>query len=183
MRLISTFAFSVVLLAAGSCICIAAQQLNNGRTAVTFEGIWEAEDGSGGAVGINLWQESSSSPHGGPPVDGNQVPHPVPQIGAYQRAHARVRCLEESFSDTGWRGHKDAGVSAELIGEHLVVTYPQFPGEKAMDLDLTWDNKADVWRGRFHIGAYDKQVVLHRAPDRPSHDQEICSPRYDGFRP
>jgi hypothetical protein len=100
----------------------------------SVDGIWETSDGNGGAVGLNLWRVSSSLSHGGAPSGQGETSHPVLQIGVYERSRARVHCGEENFFDTGWRGHKDLGVEAKLVGEHIVVTYPQLPGETAMDL-------------------------------------------------
>jgi len=48
------------------------------------EGIWEASNGKGGAVGINLWAESSSLDHGGPPVGDKLAP-----IQSYKLASPR----------------------------------------------------------------------------------------------
>jgi len=96
------------------------------------------------------------------------------QVGVYERSNAKVQCGEENFFDTGWRGHKDRGVEAKIVGEHLVVTYPRLPGEIAMDIDMWWIPAEDVWRGRFRRGSFDRQVTLHRAAERTNHDQELC---------
>jgi hypothetical protein len=139
---------------------------------VPTEGIWEADEGQSGTVGINLWDVSSSLGHGGPP-EPNEAAHPVLQIGVYERSGTSVQCGEENFFDTGWRGHKDERVQAGFTNGVLTVTY-QFPGETAIDLDLRWHPDSNTWTGRFHRGAFDKIVTLHRAPDRRTHDQELC---------
>ena len=173
MRGIVIIRLSFALLPVIACIQAIATVASGQEEAQPSQGIWEASNGKGGAVGLNLWQESSSLFHGGA-ANHNETPHPVLQIGIYERAHAAVRCGEENFFDTGWRGHKDFGVKAELIGEHLVVTYPQFPRENAVDLDLWWNTEGGDWKGRFHRGSFDHTVTLHRMPDRMNHDQELC---------
>ncbi len=136
-------------------------------------GVWETDSDSFGAVGINLWTASSSSGHGGP-RDPEEREHTVLQVAVYQRARAQVQCGEENFFDTGWRGHENAGVRTVFTKGVLTVAYPQFPHETAIDVDLSWHPETDTWTGRFHRGNFDKIVVLHRAPDRPTHDQELC---------
>jgi hypothetical protein len=41
-------------------------------------------------------------------------------------------------------------------------------------LELTFNPQEDTWKGHFHRGAFDENVTLTRAPNRPSHDQELC---------
>jgi hypothetical protein len=137
------------------------------------EGIWEAEPAPSGTVGINLWGVSSSLGHGAP-SDPGEIEHPILQVGVYLRTGAKVRCGEENFFDSGWRGHKDPGVRTTFTNGVLTVTYPQFPHETAMDLALSWHPDTDTWSGRFHRGSFEEVVVLHRAPDRRTHDQELC---------
>ena len=138
------------------------------------DGIWEASNGKGGAVGINLWEVSSSLGHGGPPVSDNEALHAVLQIGVYERSGEVVHCGEENFFDTGWQGHKDPGVRSEYTDGLLAVVYPQFPREVAMNVELRWNQRTDVWEGRFHSGGFDHAITLRRAPARPNHDQSLC---------
>lgn len=140
-------------------------------------GIWEAEDGRGGFIGINLWEVPASLGHGGPAAKNDDPDRHVLQIGVYQRSKARVLCGEENFFDTGWRGPQN-GSSANYAHELLTIHYPATaPGDTPIDLELTFDPKNDAWKGRFHRRAFDANVTLSRAPNRPSHDQELCSGR------
>jgi hypothetical protein len=137
-------------------------------------GIWEAPDGNGGFIGVNLWEVPASLGHGGPAPKNDEPDRPVLQIGVFQRSNARVRCGEENFFDTGWRGPLH-GSSSCYAHELLRVHYPATaPHDIPIDLELTFDPKNDVWKCHFHRGAFDANVTLNRAQNRPSHDQELC---------
>jgi hypothetical protein len=136
-------------------------------------GIWEAPDGSGGIIGLNLWEVPASLGHGGPPLARDEKDYPVLQIGVYQRVKAKVRCGEENFFDAGWRG-PTFGTTTSYQHQTLAIHYPGSKGDWPIDVQLTFDAQEDVWKGRFHRGPFDENVTLIRAPDRPSHDQELC---------
>ena len=137
------------------------------------DGIWEASNGKGGAVGINLWEISSSWPSR-TPQSWNEAIHPALQIGIYERSGEVVRCGEENFFDTGWQRHKNPDVRSEYTDGLLTVVYPQFPREVAMNIELRWNQQTDVWEGRFHRGGFDHVIILRRARARPNHDQSLC---------
>ena len=138
-------------------------------------GIWEADDGAGGAVGINLWNVSSSDGHGGPSRLGDKDPQEILQVGVYQRGPLKPRCGEENFYDMGWRGPSN-GISSSYTQDKLIIHNPaRIRGNIPLDLAIRHDPKTDSWMGRFHRGNFDRQLTLHRATDRPSHDQEICT--------
>ena len=162
--------------AAVLCTCTQAiPQHTSAQTARNLpDGIWEASDGKGGAVGIHLWGKSSSLGHGGPPVSDHETPYPVLLIGVYERSGEVVSCGEENFFDTGWHGHKDPGVRSGYADGLLTVVYPQFPNEVAREVALQWDSQANVWTGRFHRGGFDRVVTLRPAPARRNHDQSLC---------
>ena len=87
----------------------------------------------------------------------------------------KVRCGEENFYDTGWRG-ATFGITTDQTYESLAVHNPaKLGGDVPLDLDLKRDSARDVWFGRFHRGSFDRNLVLHRVGERPSHDQEICT--------
>jgi hypothetical protein len=152
-----------------------AKQAPSPTSTRTPLGIWESDDGEGGAVGINLWEVPSSMGHGGPLPAGDDGNRPVLQVGVYQRRNTKVHCGEENFYDTGWRG-SNFGVSAVYIQELLTVHNPtKLRHYIPLDLDLKHDPIKDVWVGRFHRGMFDRNLVLHREADRPSHDQGICT--------
>jgi hypothetical protein len=140
---------------------------------VTPVGIWESDEGTG-AVGINLWEAPSSDEHGGPVPSGEDGNKPILLIGVYQRSNATLRCGEENFYDTGWRGVAN-GASSNYAQGRLTVSNPgRFRSAVTMDLDLRFDPVRDVWIGRFHRGTFDKFLTLHRAPNRDDHDGGIC---------
>ena len=66
------------------------------------------------AFGRCLWEFSSWLWHGGPSTHVDQAPQSVLQVGAYQRATAKVTYGEESLHDTGWRGPISHG--EEVLG-------------------------------------------------------------------
>lgn len=122
----------------------------------SLQGIWEASDGNGGAVGLNLWTESSTNWHGeqraeeGPFKPSAGPSHPVLEFGISHRAGARVRCMEEDFFDTGWRGRQDADVVDRYAGGHLQVHAPgKHNPDFAIDLDLWFDPFTRTWTGVF----------------------------------
>lgn len=163
---------AVVLLIAGGCI---TPQMVLGQAEAPFpEGVWEADAGQLGTVGINLWSVPSSLGHGGP-AESITATRAVLQVGVYNRAGAAVQCGEENFFDTGWRGRKEPGVRASFTNNVLTVTYPQLPHETAVDVNLRWHPDAATWTGRFHRGDFDKDIVMDPAPNRPNHDQSLCS--------
>jgi hypothetical protein len=150
-------------------------------------GIWEAPDGSGGAIGLNLWEEPASLGHGGPPLAKDEKDYPVLQIGVYRRVKAKVRCGEENFFDAGWRG-PTFGSTTSFQHQTLAIHYPGSKGDWTIDVQVTFVAQEDVWKGRFHRGPFDENVTLIRVPDRHSHDGGLCfgsqesnfPPRSDG---
>ena len=138
-------------------------------------GIWELTDQEGGAIGINIWRVPASSGHGGQLLKSGEKDYPVLQIGVYQRVKAKVRCGEENFFDAGWQGPKYGTTSYE--NQVLEIHHPADKAIKVdipIDVQLRFEPQEDVWRGRFHRGRFDQNVTLTRAPNRPTHDQELC---------
>src|ERR1700751_1044541 len=102
---------------------------------VTPVGIWESDEGTG-AVGINLWEAPSSGEHGGPGPAGEDGNKSILLIGVYQRSNAILRCGEENFYDTGWRGVTN-GASSNYAQGRLTVHNPgRFRSAVTIDLDL-----------------------------------------------
>jgi hypothetical protein len=151
------------------------QQYDSPAPTVTHSpiGIWEAPDGSGGVIGLNLWEEPASLGHGGPPLARDEKDYPVLQIGVYQRVKAKVRCGEENFFDAGWRG-PTFGSTTNHQHQTLTIHSPGNKSDWPIDVQLTFDVQADVWKGRFHRGPFDENITLIRVADRPSHDGELC---------
>jgi hypothetical protein len=91
-------------------------------------GIWEAPDGRGGVIGLNLWEEPASLGHGGPPLARDEKDYPVLQIGVYQRVKAKVRCGEENYFDAGWRG-PTFGTTTNYHNQRLAIHSPGSKGD------------------------------------------------------
>jgi hypothetical protein len=137
-------------------------------------GIWELADHEGGAIGINLWPVAASIGHGGQLLKSGEQDYDVLQIGIYQRVKARVRCGEENFFDAGWQGPTN-GTTTSYQHQVLEIHLPGRKGDTPIDVRLTFEPQENVWKGRFHRGTFDQNVTLTRAPDRRTHDQEICT--------
>jgi hypothetical protein len=61
-----------------------------------------------------------------------------------------------------------------VVGIKLATHYHDGSGDIPVDLELTFDSNKDLWTGHFHRRAFDGDVTLSRAPDRPTYDLEIC---------
>ena len=118
-------------------------------------GLWESDDGSGGAVGLNL--QLTTEVRGQPKTfRGTSQYWNSLQIGVYQR-HGSGRHV----GDASWIMDNSASVNYD--GKRLVAGIPDL----AINLDLSYDNKNQLWKGWFHRGAFARQVILSRPRARP----------------
>ena len=118
-------------------------------------GLWESDDGSGGAVGLNF--QLTTELKGQPKAFTGSVQYwDSLQIGVYQRHGS-----ERHVGDANWIMDTSSGVT--LDGERLVARMPDL----AIDLNMTYDNKEETWRGWFHRGAFARPVVLRRPHIEP----------------
>jgi hypothetical protein len=113
-------------------------------------GLWESDDGSGGAVGLNfqLTTELKGQPK---TFTGRHQYWDSLQIGVYQR-----RGRQRQVGDANWIMDNSGGVNCD--GRRLVARMPDL----AIDLDLNYDSKNQIWNGWFHRGTFARQVVLSR---------------------
>ena len=114
-----------------------------------LSGVWEADDGHGGAVGVELTL-STSLPSSATEVEGVPETWESLTLGVFRRASATIRLGEESFfadSPQGGYVHLEAG--------HLILRSDR------VDVDLT-RTLSDTWSGRFHRDDFDQEVVLRR---------------------
>ena len=141
------------------------------------EGIWEFSGPSGGAVGLNLWSERSPDWEHDSVTTGVEAPQEKAEhvfgIGVYQRASAKLQCGDENFFDTKRQAGSES--AARYEPGRLTLEFPASHGSvPAIDLDLEFHPAEDQWVGRFHRGAFDRQVVLRRDAGRLSRDGELC---------
>jgi hypothetical protein len=118
-------------------------------------GLWESDDGSGGAVGLNfqLITELKGQPK---TFRGRSKYWDSLQIGVYQRQGS-----ERHVGDANWIMDNSPGVHFD--GKRLVARMPDL----AIDLGLSYDNKNQIWSGWFHRGAFARQVLLSRPRAKP----------------
>jgi hypothetical protein len=118
-------------------------------------GLWESDDGSGGAVGLNF--QLTTELEGQPKTfTGRSQYWDSLQIGIYQRPGN-----ERHVGDANWIMENSAGV--EFDGKRLVAKMPDL----TIDLDLIYDNTNQIWKGWFHRRAFARQVVLSRPRAKP----------------
>lgn len=118
-------------------------------------GLWESDDGSGGAVGLNF--QLTTVVKGRPKTfTGTSQYWDSLQIGVYQRHGS-----ERHVGDANWIMDNSVGVNCD--GKRLVARMPDL----GIDLDLSYDNKNQIWRGGFRRGAFARQIVLSRPRAKP----------------
>lgn len=120
-------------------------------------GIWEMSIDRG-AVGINIYRYGSAR-------DWN--------IGVYQRTKDELTCGEENFFTT--KPEFQSERTKTFVSDRLLTIH--FSGIRRhpnIDLNLAFDPNANVWKGRFHRGQFDQEVILVRA-HRTGYDAELCS--------
>jgi hypothetical protein len=120
-----------------------------------FSGLWESDDGHGGAVGINL--ELTTEIKGLPRSFAGWPQYWYSlQIGVYQR-HG----TEQHIGDSNWV--VDDSSESEFDGRRLTVKSPSVP----IDLTLVYEPEKEAWSGWFHRKSFSGQVVLKRPKPGP----------------
>ncbi len=122
-----------------------------------LSGFWEASNGHGGAVGINLflftlvptegWEELSDAPQSWQSLE----------LEVYERAGAEIGSRQGGgFSDS------PRGGNVSFEGGRLELHFiPRNPSDPSIDVDLT-QQSGDRWAGRLHRGSFDSKVLLSR---------------------
>jgi hypothetical protein len=118
-------------------------------------GLWESEDGFGGAVGLNLRLVTRIEGQPKTFVGSRQYWDSL-QIGIYQR-HDR----EQHLGDANWIMDNSDGVFFD--GARLIAKMPDI----STDLDLTYDIAHQEWSGWFHRRAFSRRVTLSRPRAKP----------------
>lgn len=117
-----------------------------------LSGLWETSDGHGGVIGIHLILDTTI-PGDATSFRGVSQSWIDLQVGVFDRRGREILTDEENgFSDSPRGG----GVRFE--NGRLTL---HFAGAPPVDLDLI-QKPGDIWAGRLHRGAFDKNVVLLR---------------------
>ena len=132
-----------------------------------LSGIWEAPDGHGGAVGIQLQLATTLPGDASPPLWTPQSWLDL-EVGVFERTGPEIKSGEESgFSDSVRGG--GALFQKNRLQLHFVSEPKDAP---SLDLDLLLQLNG-CWHGRFRRGAFDSVVELCRPT--PGH-QSVLSP-------
>jgi hypothetical protein len=157
MRALKIFSLMIVLL---SRVEIAQQAASPIPSPEALAGRWEASDGHGGAVGMNI--VLTTFVHGIPESLAGQ-----PQfeeeftVGLYQRTGPDVEPLGFNFfaapdGGASWDGHR---LGIRLNGKADLPT---------TNVDLVWHPESQTWSGLFERGPFHEQVLLRRPASKTS---------------
>jgi hypothetical protein len=135
--------------------CAWAQEKRSPPDPDAIAGRWEAPDGQGGAVGMNIIITTHID--GAPTSIAGHVQYEDEFIaGIYQRTGQDVEPLGFNFFSSA------AGGGMIWDGHHLAI----HPGGKGdfpkMNLDLIWHEESQTWSGLFERGSFREQVSLKR---------------------
>jgi len=120
-----------------------------------LSGLWEAPDGSGGAVGIHLML-TTTVPVSADTLGSAQQLWERLEVGVYERKGPDIQFGDQSyFGDSPSAGNVafDEGV----LRLHFASPWKDTP---SVDLDLR--QTGDTWVGRLHRGYFDANVILRR---------------------
>ena len=154
MRALKIFILVIVLLSGVGI----AQQTSAIPSPEALAGRWEASDGHGGAVGMNI--VLTTFIHGTPESLAGQ-----PQfeeefiVGLYQRTGSDVEPLGFNFfvarnGGASWDGYR---LGIRLDGKADLPT---------INVDLVWNPESQTWSGLFERGSFREQVLLRRPASR-----------------
>jgi hypothetical protein len=120
-----------------------------------LSGVWETQDGEGGAVGIHLELSTSISSDEHTPWTSQAWDHL--EVAVFHRSeHAEELGENNDFSDS-MRG---GGVS---VKDNRLTLHYLWSQRKPLAIDLDLTLKPDgCWHGRFHRNAFDRTVSLCR---------------------
>jgi hypothetical protein len=139
-----------------STIALTAQQRSYPEE---LAGRWEAPDGQGGAIGMNILVTTTVA---GSTTDlvGVQQNTEDFEIGVYQRSGSDVKPFGFNFFTTSANG------GATWDGQHLRIALPQksSPADIDIHVDLAWHETARLWIGTFERGTLKKQAITLRRP-------------------
>ena len=147
------FALSMLLLAISLPCALTAQELSRPEE---LAGRWEASDGQGGAVGMNILI-STTVPSSSTDLGSISQRLESFQVGVYQRSGSDVQPLGFNFATTSSKG----GVRWD--GQHLRIDFGQRGEIPEVHVDLLWSDVGKVWSGTFERAAFTcKSITLKR---------------------
>ncbi len=123
-------------------------------------GRWEASDGQGGEIGMNILV-STTVPSSAMDLIG--VPQRLEdfEIGLNQRSGSDVKPLGFNFFTTSVNG------GATWDGRRLRIDLRQESGVPEVHVDLAWNEAARVWTGAFERAAFRNQANTLKRPTGP----------------
>ncbi len=134
---------------------LAQQPSFSGLTPDELAGRWEAADGHGGAVGMNIIITTHLDGRPSSIVDHVQYEDEF-TVGVYHRTGPDVQQLDFNFFSTV------AGRAMTWDGHHLVIHLAGTDFPRTVNLDLTWREESRTWSGLFERDTFRQQVVLKR---------------------
>lgn len=143
-----------VLLGTGPTCALNAQQRFHPED---LAGRWEAPDGQGGQVGMNILI-STTLPSSAKGIA--SVPQKLEdfEIGLYHRSGSDVVPLGFNFFTTSRTG------GAMWDGQRLRINTMRRAEFPEVHVDLAWNNVARVWTGNFERAAFRNQVITLKRP-------------------
>jgi hypothetical protein len=146
-----------ILLEIGSTCALSAQELSHPEK---LAGRWEASDGQGGEIGMNILL-STTIP--GSATDPIGVPQTLEdfQIGIYQRSDTDVKPLGFNFFATS------VGGAATWDGWHLRINLQRKADLPEIHINLAWNDVTRVWTGSFERQAFRNKAITLKRPARP----------------
>jgi hypothetical protein len=126
-------------------------------------GRWEAPDGNGGEVGMNILLTTTVV---GSTTSLTGVPQRLDsfEIGLYQRLGSDVPPFGFNFFTTSANG------GATWDGRHLRIDLQQHADLPKIHVDLAWNDTARVWTGIFERAAFQNRTITLRRPAGPQNN-------------
>jgi hypothetical protein len=122
-------------------------------------GRWEASDGSGGEVGMNILISTTVAGTVTSLVDVPQAEKDF-EIALYRHRDTNVRPLEFNFFTTS-----SAGVAWD--DRELHIDHQRRADVPGIHVKLAWNEEAKVWTGSFELGAFRARAIRLRRPAGP----------------
>jgi hypothetical protein len=141
------------LLMLNSVYVVSAQQTVHPED---LAGRWEASDGSGGEVGMNILISTTVAGSVTSLVDAPQTEKDF-EIALYRRRDANVASLEFNFFTTS-----SAGVAWD--GRELRIDHQRRADIPEIHVKLAWNDEANVWTGSFERGDFQARAIRLRRP-------------------
>jgi len=143
-----------VLLGISSTLALTAYQRSYPEK---LAGRWEASDGQGGVVGMNILVTATVASSTTDLVDVPQKTEDF-EILVYQRSGSDVKPLGFNFFTTS----PDGGAAWD--GRHLRIALAQKSSSADIHVNLAWDDTARLWTGTFERGTFKRRAITLRRP-------------------